>query len=422
MDNEPTASAGPMTRGKRKRLESEPTELSLKGNHTPRGPYRSKIITRSSTAKDRALARSEQNEYVPQNHRTYSPLNRKLHDIRILVLKAGQPHMPLECHLLQLPLNKAQEIGFETISYCWGDPKDQAVIDVEGFPLRVPISAIEALQQFRYLDEDRFLWLDSICLNQADLEERGHEVARMHRIYSCGKRNLIWLGLDDGTAAAASHALHAITDDIDSHPEMRKVFHQCLRPAVRPPDFSQRFSFWSRFALPLLNLFTRPWFSRLWVAQEALSASQNRVYCGNIQMDLVNMLRVHMWLCENLRHSDDDIYGLLPVLAATIDKLHWSTDSAFGGSNKMVAHSVAFKLWALQGLDAADPRDHVYGALGLLHNNEDGNIPLLLQPDYSKDALTVFCDATRYAIYQDANLAALSFTKHEASEVSCSQR
>ncbi|CAK4034204.1 Hypothetical predicted protein [Lecanosticta acicola] len=121
----------------------------------------------------------------------YSPLQWEQHDIRILVLKAGKWQMPLKGDLLQRPLAWAEKTGFETISYCWGEPNDQGTININGYPLGIPNSAIEALRQFRYEDKDRLLWIDSICLNQSDVKERGHEVARMHHIYSRGRKNLV---------------------------------------------------------------------------------------------------------------------------------------------------------------------------------------------------------------------------------------
>lgn len=425
MDKESTGIEGETNSGKRKRQQDEPTGQPPEKIHTRRGAYRSKIITRSTSAMDRAIAQSEQNEYVPQNHRIYSPLNRALHELRLLVLKAGQPHTSLSCHLLQMSLAEAEEIGFETISYCWGDPKDQAVIDVEGFHLRVPISAIELLQQFRYQDRDRHLWIDSICLNQLDLEERGHEVARMHHIYSKGQRNLIWLGLDNGTAAAASRAIHAIMEDIESHPEITEAFCHCIEDSRKSPEFPDHVSLLKRLAAPFIELLSRPWFSRLWVVQEAVLAKRNLIFCGNVQLELVHAMRIYRWIERNLDHlwTSDVASFLLHTKYSALLGLSDFTDPDFGWSRSTKSvHFFGPSLEQFRELDVSDPRDHVYGILGLFQSTRDGNVPLLLRPDYSKDALTVFRDATRYGIYEAASLLVQSWTTHRIAEVSSSQR
>lgn len=311
MDNEPTASEASRNEGKRKRQESEPAEHLPQKSRAKREPSGSST-SRSSPAEDRAVVQREQNEYVPQNHRIYSPLDRALHDVRILVLKAGQLHMPLKCFLLQLPLAKAEETGFETVSYCWGDPNDQAVIDVEGLPLRVPVSAKDALQHFRCPDKDRLLWMDSICLNQADLEERSHEVARMHLIYSRGRGNLIWLGLDDGDAVAAVNAMHTIFDEVLLTPDIREAFIALIKnPSCKPPNFPDHVVRCEEVAVPFLELFTRPWFRRLWIVQEAVLSKESEVYCGNAHMDFHFMMRTYYWLLNNESHINSAICSSL---------------------------------------------------------------------------------------------------------------
>lgn len=56
----------------------------------------------------------------------------------------------------------------------------------------------DALQQFRARDLERlttfWLWADTVCINQADLAERGQQLAIMHRIFRKAFTVRIWLG------------------------------------------------------------------------------------------------------------------------------------------------------------------------------------------------------------------------------------
>ena len=66
--------------------------------------------------------------------------------------------------------------------------------------------------------------------------------------------------------------------------------------------------------------------------------------------------------------------------------------------------SRTLRLWSyfsdLKRFKSKDPRDHVYGVLGLYQRSiaPETNIPRLLYPDYTRPAAEVFRDATRYII------------------------
>jgi hypothetical protein len=42
---------------------------------------------------------------------------------------------------------------------------------------------------------DRILWIDVICINQDNLQKRGHQVRQMNKIYEEAEQVIIWLGL-----------------------------------------------------------------------------------------------------------------------------------------------------------------------------------------------------------------------------------
>jgi predicted AAA+ superfamily ATPase len=58
------------------------------------------------------------------------------------------------------------------------------------------LSLESALRQFRQRNEVVVLWVDAICINQFDNEERTQQVALMGDIYSQSKEVVIWLGKD----------------------------------------------------------------------------------------------------------------------------------------------------------------------------------------------------------------------------------
>ena len=78
----------------------------------------------------------------------------------------------------------------------------------------VPASAAAALQCMREAHSDRVLWLDAVCINQADLDERAQQVGMMADIYSNSKGNLVYLGEEDRFTLRAIESIYKCLDDI----------------------------------------------------------------------------------------------------------------------------------------------------------------------------------------------------------------
>ena len=60
--------------------------------------------------------------------------------------------------------------------------------------------------------------------------------------------------------------------------------------------------------------------------------------------------------------------------------------------------------------DPLDPKDHIYGALGLFSGStkrHDLTVLSLLKPDYSKTVAQIFCDAARFTIQNESQLNTL---------------
>ena len=83
--------------------------------------------------------------------------------------------------------------------------------------MRVTANAEAVLRRMRLPDQLRVLWIDSICINQEDKQERSQQVALMHEIYGHGMRNLIWLGDDDGATKRALLSIDSLLDEMEDY-------------------------------------------------------------------------------------------------------------------------------------------------------------------------------------------------------------
>jgi hypothetical protein len=116
-------------------------------------------------------------------------------------------------------------IQYETISYVWDDPTLRSPIRLDGEVVNIPQSAERALRRFRWKTSERMVWIDAVCINQADLIERSQQVAIMADIYRGGLRNLVYLGdEDDTTAAAAKVSTFCATRKLSTHPSFSNIF------------------------------------------------------------------------------------------------------------------------------------------------------------------------------------------------------
>ncbi|KAJ3545639.1 hypothetical protein NM208_g2414 [Fusarium decemcellulare] len=112
--------------------------------------------------------------------------------------RPGKWDDPISCHLDVVSLEEKPE--FEALSYTWGErqrnnAKSRMRLNGQDFPIAFNLET--ALRHLRSEADARALWVDAICINQADIEERNEQISIMRDVYSYSKRVLIWLGTVD---------------------------------------------------------------------------------------------------------------------------------------------------------------------------------------------------------------------------------
>lgn len=124
----------------------------------------------------------------------YEPLERP-RKIRVLHVRPGLPGDLLSCHLEHVDLNLNPT--YEAISYVWGNPSFSHSILCDNRRVAVTKSLNDVLHRLRLRDKQRTVWIDGVCINQGDVEERGHQVRLMGDVYKWAQRVVIWLGEDE---------------------------------------------------------------------------------------------------------------------------------------------------------------------------------------------------------------------------------
>jgi RimJ/RimL family protein N-acetyltransferase len=149
----------------------------------------------------------------------YRPLDSKRNEIRLLKIhkvdgNATTPDL-IQCSLEYVSL--VLPPPYTALSYCWGDPKVTKEIVLDGETFEVTTNLHDALQELRQRDH-RALWVDAICVNQRNIEERNQQLLRMSAIYRRAEITVAWLGRAYHSTSFAFAMLRALEGSMDDDP------------------------------------------------------------------------------------------------------------------------------------------------------------------------------------------------------------
>jgi hypothetical protein len=210
--------------------------------------------------------------------------------IRLLILEPGTDDEVLKGALHVAPLDEGPE--FEAISYVWGNPDKSCTILCNGRTIGITVNLRDTLQQVRLPNERRTLWADSICINQSDSKEKGHQVGLMWKIYSKAEIVLICVGVEEcGNGPRASSLLTDVNAMIED--TFTKI---SLSPNTFPfPDEDDPLFLDERWT-SITTLIRCPWFQRGWVIQEAGLAKRAQILWGAVKIDWESFLKTVFWV------------------------------------------------------------------------------------------------------------------------------
>jgi hypothetical protein len=336
----------------------------------------------------------------------YQPLNRERKQIRLLTLQPGSDDDMLFCTLATAYLDTSTPPHYETISYVCGNQENKAPINLHGSEVQVPATSEAALRRMRRKDRPRILWIDAICINEADVDERGHQVGIMYEIYTHTRHNCIYLGPDDGNMPRVLESIRAILREIETETRGYTDFYEMMfepSGSMRGSDVPLSIDL-KHSGLP--KFFQNPWFSRLWVVQEASLSCTSTCYNGQAHVALADVLHVARWTA----YKWDAIMHLTQAQATGITNAGFIFDAADRTYGRCRRHhnDMGNFLRIFADFHTFDRRDQVFALIPLwqLHT-KTVVIPPSLNPDYTLSASEVFSHASKFAIQETRNLLLL---------------
>jgi hypothetical protein len=317
--------------------------------------------------------------------------------IRILELLPGSQTDGICCKITVVPF-AGSENTYDAISYAWGDPNDLTQITCNGQVLSVTVSLADALRRIRDPRVSNRLWADAICLNQNDEVEKGHQVKRMGKIYENARMVVVWLGHDpSGIAEDGFNLIRETNHYLDQ--QFEKYGGSGFPRLQTPYPISNDKLRWAK----VQTLVHLPWFSRVWVIQEAGLGKSCMLLWGGEELNIAELMEVSAWVAFRVDVHNLTGYTGLGTVCGTFYDIHctyenvhtWRSTMPFIqllGTKRLRGTPLFLDLLQASRISlASNPRDYVYAFLGNpLARRIDGE--LMIMPDYSKTVDDLYFD------------------------------
>lgn len=296
-------------------------------------------------------------------------------ELRLVKIVPGLPDELVQCETQIVPVSAHGK--YIAMSYAWGLPIAEHAIILDGKMHMLPKTlwhflrawrsrmipkryyrtrqqAIEARQDARQRQEvcPEWLWVDALCIDQLDLQERMHQVRIMSRIFAGADEVLVWLGL-------ANEAVESFM--VSSRGRYRYALHANKGRILE-------------YMVGLEDLCERSYWSRLWIFQELRCAKAIVIMCGS---ETAPWQEFEEKLSEAVDISSED--SIDPQRRQRKPAgLEQSNHLKFSAAQRMVllcSSGAPTSLWLLlqvtSHLDCYDPRDRIYALLSLVKTGSE---------------------------------------------------
>lgn len=329
---------------------------------------------------------------------------------------------------------------YDTFSYCWGDQRETSQLQVSVVSnkagsyevLRVDIESHRngfinigsnlrsLLEELRRRKHTRFVWIDAICINQANDIEKRMQIPLMRDVFQYAGGGYVWLGQASFEETMAMRMLPAVAERLYTASTNKSLIIPGKEETFTGNDIpSSDSNFWSALRKVLSN----PWWSRLWTLQEVVYTDRTGqdgswsswpptpVYVGNTATDL-NVFNQLNTAAASLGIRSWIMTGQSGVRADTLyafnglDEIRICRDTLEAGFGGMRLRAL---LVGTRRRRATVDADMVYGMLAMM----DRHIAKLLAPEANSTAQEVFVKFAKYYIRNEHREHLFSHTSTE---------
>ncbi|KAI9868856.1 MAG: hypothetical protein M1813_004707 [Trichoglossum hirsutum] len=405
----PSNSRSPSSPSSQSSTTVDPFSLAVERLRTPR--QRAISTNRNTTARPGGIS-------VPASA-LYEPLDKSREEIRLLeILPPTDADYTIRCRLKTAPVHRCRYIA---ISYVWGDQSTTENIVVNGESKPVTTTLFSCLNNIRsailtnvdtqseWASLPHLIWVDAVCINQSDVEERNHQIQLMSQIYTGASVVISWLGPRDETLSIAFRIIRLISS---------------TRRSVNagPNDFEWMRSYpelwgedwtgitWPNKAWEAVDEFLRlPNWHRVWILQEMVLATRLWLMSGLQTLEYscladvsIPCVALQVGLVAKPDFLSDALWTMLSggILGWShiiyIEQLRKNLKSP----DPQERLHCFYLIWSTLRHQATDPRDKIFGLLGICNSD--------ITPDYTKSVREVYIEFGKEYIRSQQNLRLLS--------------
>ncbi|KAK4443333.1 heterokaryon incompatibility protein-domain-containing protein [Podospora aff. communis PSN243] len=356
--------------------------------------------------------------------------------IRILEVMPGAHDSPLICTLHIVTLPRAAN-SYSALSYAWQIdlmPHPPRAIICNGREVQIGENLFDAMKRVRHVTSSQMIWADALCINQDDIEERSTQVAKMGDIFHSAHEVLVWLGNEDKRRALpCAFSIAAALSDLctivntwrrnrgkESLIQKARFYQRTPEGGVRvapqcaPDERSKRFGYNRYWWSETLRLFNLRWFHRVWVIQEVALARSARVLLGEYEISweviglAASILRTNfntLLPTVSQKHTRKTLVGFRTGVLNAYFMYRLSRSQSHTERMQPDFHQL---LTLTRSFDCKDPRDRIYGLIGLPFSTSDPEKSPLIIPDYSKSTAEVYLEIATKLIQDSQTLRLLS--------------
>ncbi|KAH6669233.1 heterokaryon incompatibility protein-domain-containing protein [Halenospora varia] len=329
----------------------------------------------------------------------YSNLKEDPSEFRLVTIHRGVRLNYIVASLDTYPLNDPPP--YQALSYVWGpfDFEAPCIIELDNCRFEVTTNLWRALYYLRSEKEEVKFWIDAICINQEDLEERSSQVQLMRDIYRGAGRTVVWLGDESFWSLRLFEFLDSVDttrgwkDDDERQLALEREMK--LQTLLAANEGIQKIVERGLYG----DIAQRDFWERIWIVQEVAISPEVMIYCGPNKMAWQEFCNA---ICE---------YSLEVLLGALFlrDPLHIYQYSLRELLNRRAKLTLGDVLASLRRSKATDPRDMVYGLLGLFPN-----IPI--RPDYlTASPQDVYLSLVEYCLIEEKSLDIITLCRKTTS-------
>jgi len=277
----------------------------------------------------------------------YSPLLHNGDSFRLLrVLPSLRHGSPIRCELYTASISRKRD-KYIAGSYVWGPPEPQMTILVDGEHFQVRDNLFRFLKAFRSRYQPQVIWLDAICINQDDIQERSHQVQEMKQIYSGAKCVYSWLGYDKPLPCTGIFDRRYIKD---LYFWRRRDERQLTRQRYQL-EYISKAEYWSR----------------MWIVQEFMLAQDVYLLLGRDKLPFSKL--------EKIMQGVASFDGWTGITQSGSNMVALTNNQSRRGTSEQL-----FEIFGM--LPRSVPVDGVFALLGLLRGTEE-DLRLISIADYS---------------------------------------